>query len=188
MKDFSFKNTLIAQKPLKMRYSLEPNYRKYVKGYGFLSFTKNFGDNYGKKLMDNATKTGIDASKTAFKRVVQKTAEATGDLIGNKTADKITSVDKSKSKTKKDEINEMNETEEIYIPPEKRQQITKNCIEVGDQSGGTYNTSKQIRFKTSMLRSDLCDYNDAYIVAKGDITVQGAQNRDKYNRNLALKK
>ena len=48
-----------------------------------------------KKLMDTAKKTGIDAAKTAFKRVVQKTAETTGDLIGNKTADKITSVGKS---------------------------------------------------------------------------------------------
>ena len=38
-----------------------------------------------------------------------------------------------------------------------------------------------------MLRSDLCDYNDAYIVVKGDITAEGAQNRDKYNRNLVLK-
>ena len=51
--------------------------------------------------MDTATKTGIDAAKTASKRVVQKTAEATRDLIGNKKADKITSVGKSKSKQKK---------------------------------------------------------------------------------------
>ena len=76
-----------------------------------------------RKLMDTATKTGIDAAKTASKRVVQKPAEATGDLIGNKIVDKITSVGKSKSKQKKDEMNEMNEKEEIYIPPEKRQQI-----------------------------------------------------------------
>ena len=76
--------------------------------------------------MDTATKTGIDAAKTASKRVVQKTAEATGDLIGNKIADKITLVGKSKNKQKKDEINEMNETEETYISPEKRQQIINN--------------------------------------------------------------
>ena len=55
---------------------------------------------YGKKLMDTATKTGIDAAKTASKRVVQKTAEATGDLIGNKIADKITSIGKPKKKGK----------------------------------------------------------------------------------------
>ena len=48
--------------------------------------------------MDTATKTGIDAAKTASKRVVQKTAEATGDLIDNKIADKITSVGKLKRK------------------------------------------------------------------------------------------
>ena len=66
-----------------MRYTLQPNSRKYVQGYGFLSFARKIGDKYGKKLMDNVTKTGIDASKTASKRVVQKTAEATRDLIGN---------------------------------------------------------------------------------------------------------
>ena len=70
-----------------MRYSIEPRFRKYAKGYDFVSFAKNFGNKYGKKLMDTATKTGMDAAKIASKRVVQKTAEATGDLIGNKTAD-----------------------------------------------------------------------------------------------------
>ena len=99
-----------------MRYSTEPKFRKYVKGYGFLPFAKKCGDKYGKKLIDTETKTGIDAAKTASKRVVQKTAEATGDLIGNKIADKITSIGISKEKTKE-------KPEEIYIPPEKRQQI-----------------------------------------------------------------
>ena len=64
-----------------MRYSTEPRFRKYVKGYGFLSFAKSSGNNYGKKLMDTVTKTGIDASQTASKRVVQKTVEATRDLM-----------------------------------------------------------------------------------------------------------
>ena len=81
-----------------MRYSTEPRFRKYIKGYGFLLFAKNFGNKYGKKLMDTATKTGMDAAKIASKRVVQKTAEATGYLIGNKIADKITSIGKSKEK------------------------------------------------------------------------------------------
>ena len=67
-----------------MRYSSEPRVRKYVKGYGFLSFSRKFGNKYGKKLMDPATKTGMDAAKSASKRVVQKTAESAGDLIGNK--------------------------------------------------------------------------------------------------------
>ena len=94
----------------------EPKFSKYVKGYGFLLFARKFGDKYGKKLMDTATKTGIDAAKTASKRVVQKTAEATRDLIGNKIADEITSVGKTKGKEKEDE------RQEIYVPPEKRQQ------------------------------------------------------------------
>ena len=67
-----------------MRYSTQPKFRKYVKGHGFLSFARKFCDKYGKKLMDTATETEIDAPKTASKRVVQKTTEAAGDLIGNK--------------------------------------------------------------------------------------------------------
>ena len=57
------------------------------------------------------------------------------------------------------------------IPDKMPRFITKKWIEVHDQSGGAYNTNKKIRFKTSMLRSDLRDYNDAYIVVKGIITV-----------------
>ena len=49
--------------------------------------------------------------------------------------------------------------------------VTKKWIEVYDQSEGNYNVNKEIRIKTSMLRSDLCDFSDAYIVAKGNITV-----------------
>ena len=47
-----------------MRYSIEPKYRRYVQGYGFLPFARKFGDKYGKKLMNTATKTGINATKT----------------------------------------------------------------------------------------------------------------------------
>ena len=81
-----------------MRCSTEPRFRKYVKRYVFLSFARTFGDKYGKKIMDTASKTGIDAAKTTSKRVVQKTADTTGDLIGNKIADKITSTGKAKEK------------------------------------------------------------------------------------------
>ena len=66
-----------------------------------MPFARKLGDKYGKKLMATATKTGKDAAETASKRVVQETAEATGDLIGNKLADKITSLGKPKEKTKK---------------------------------------------------------------------------------------
>ena len=71
-----------------MRYSTEPRFRKYVKGYGFLLFAKKFTNKYGKKLMDTTTKTGIEAAKTVSKIVVQKTAAAAGDLIEINT-DKI---------------------------------------------------------------------------------------------------
>ena len=54
--------------------------------------------------MDTTTKTGIDIAKTASKRVVPKTAEATGDLIGNKIADKITSIGKTKEKQVIDDL------------------------------------------------------------------------------------
>ena len=96
---------------------MEPRFRKYVKGHGFLPFARKFGDKYDKKLMDTATKTGINAAKTTSKKVVQKTAEATRDLIGNKITDKITSVVKLKEKEK------TKKAAEIYIPSEKRQQI-----------------------------------------------------------------
>ena len=100
-----------------MRYSVKPEYRTYVQGYGFLSLARKFGDKYGKKLMNTPTKTGINAAKKfgdkygkhligtakkqgtnfaniAGKKIVEKSAEATGDLIGNKITDKITSLRK----------------------------------------------------------------------------------------------
>ena len=82
-----------------------------------MPFARKCGDKYGKKLMDTATRTGIDAANTVSKRVVQKTTEASGDLTGNKTSDKVTSIGKPKEKEKTKEI------EGIYIPPEKIQQI-----------------------------------------------------------------
>ena len=103
-----------------MRYSTESKYKKYVRGYGFLSFAKKFCYKYGKKLMDTATESGIDATKTASKRVVQKTAGATGNLIRNKIANKITSGRKSKV------VDKRKKEEEIYIPPEKRKQIIED--------------------------------------------------------------
>ena len=106
-----------------MRYSTEPKYRKYVKGYGFLSFARTFWDKYGKKLMDTATKLRIDAAEATSKKVAQKIAKVTGDLTGNKIADKITLVSKRKNEEKEDETNE---TQEIYIPAEKPQQIIDN--------------------------------------------------------------
>ena len=93
-----------------MRYSTEPKFQKYVKGYGFLSFARKCGDKYGKKLIDTATKTGIHAAKTASKRVVQKTAETNGGLIGNKIADKVTSVSKSKEERRRKSRRDLHST------------------------------------------------------------------------------
>ena len=86
----------------------------------------NFNSKYGKKLTDTAIKTGKDFATMAGKKIVHKSAEATGDLVGNKIASKITSMGKPRSKKEKDETNIMEETEEIYIPPEKRKQIIKD--------------------------------------------------------------
>ena len=72
------------------------------------------------------------------------------------------------------------------IPDKVPRFITKKWIEVHDQSGETCSTNKQIRFKTSMLRSDLCDYSDAYIVVKGKITITN-QDNNAYDKKLAFK-
>ena len=73
-----------------------------MKGYGLLLFAKNMGKNlsnkYGQKFLDSAKKSTTDVIKTVSKRSIQKTAQATGDLIGNEIADKITSVSKKSPK------------------------------------------------------------------------------------------
>ena len=117
---------------IKIRYSVETRDRIYVKAYGFLSFAKNMAkslsNKYGQKLLDSAKKSITNAIKFASKRVIQKTAEATGDLIGKTIADKITNVSKKES-TKVLPNNETEEDVEIttpkkrYISPEERKQI-----------------------------------------------------------------
>ena len=108
-----------------MRYSLEPRDRVYVKGYGFMSFARSMSNKYGKKLVDTAKKSATDTIKTASKRAIQKTAEATSELVGNKIADKIKSV--SKKSTKKlstiAEDEELTTPQKRYISPEERQHI-----------------------------------------------------------------
>ena len=101
-----------------MRYSIEPRERRYVKGYGFLSFARNFSDKYSKSLMDKEVDVSEKFAKTAGKKILKEIAKATGDLIGNKIADKITSA----SKKSHDEVN--NEIlKERYISPKDRQKI-----------------------------------------------------------------
>ena len=126
-----------------MRYSLEPHYRRYVQGQGFMSFARNIGDKYGKKLfdksldvgksmkkkygkrkLDNNLSAGKDFAKIAGKKVLTKSAEATGDLIGNKIADRI--IKSAKNKEQKEDDRIMEEAQEIIIPPEKREQIIRD--------------------------------------------------------------
>ena len=126
-----------------MRYSLEPHYRRYVQGQGFMSFARNMGNKYvrkifdksldisksmkkiyGKKILDNSLSAGKDFAEIAGKKVLTKSAEATGDLIGSKIADRITKSAKNKEQKGDDKI--MEETQEIIIPPEKREQIIRN--------------------------------------------------------------
>ena len=95
-----------------MRYSIEPRERRYVKGYGFMSFARNFNDKYSKSLMDKGIDVSKTFAKTAGKRILKKSAEATGDSIGNKIADKITA---------KPITNDV--TNERYISPKERQKI-----------------------------------------------------------------
>ena len=123
--------------------SIEPRERRYVKGYSFMSFARNFGNKYGKKLMntaiktgtnfnskygkeltDTAIKTGKDFATIAGKTTVHKSAEAIGDLIDNKIADKITSASK-KSQNEELQSDEVNNEipKERYISPKERQKI-----------------------------------------------------------------
>ena len=81
-----------------MRYSIETRDRIYVKRYGLLSFTKNIrkslSNKHSQKLLNSTKKFTTDAIITTSKRAIKKTAEKTGDLIGNKIEDKITSISK----------------------------------------------------------------------------------------------
>ena len=126
-----------------MRYSLEPHYRRYVQGQGFMFFARNIGNKYGKKIfdksldvgksmkkkygkkiLDNSLSAGKDFAKIAGKIVLTKSAEATGDLIGNKITDRITKSARNKEQKEDDRI--MEETQEIIIPPEKGEQIIRD--------------------------------------------------------------
>ena len=96
-----------------MHYSIEPRERRYVKGYGFMSFARNFSDKYSKSLMD-LSKT---FAKTAGKKILKETAKASGDLIGTKIADKITAEPHNNDEV----INGI--PKERYISPKERQKI-----------------------------------------------------------------
>ena len=75
------------------------------------------------------------------------------------------------------------------IPKQPIKFRTKNWVEINDDSRGTYNTNSQIKSKTSMLRSSLCDYSDPYILVHGTIKVaaQARYNPDNADKEVAFK-
>ena len=117
-----------------MRYSIEPRERRYVKGYGFLSFARNLGthsikvaknlnNKYDQRLADSAKKSATDAFKIASKRAIQKTAEATEDLVGNTIANKITSISKKPAREPHSHVVSNEIPKKRYISPQERQKI-----------------------------------------------------------------
>ena len=117
-----------------MIYHTNNKYRKYVQGYGFLSFAKRFGNKYSKKIVNKgitaatrfnkskhgkALKKGLKFAKTSGKQILKRTAEFTVNLIGNKIAYEISSLN-NKPQEQPEEIQEQ---QKIIIPPERRQKI-----------------------------------------------------------------
>ena len=134
-----------------MRYSTEPRFRKYVEGYDFLLFAREFGDKYSKKLMDTAAKTGIDAANYFKHKMQFRCVKMEFQKIVNLLYTTFDDKDLPKF-------------------------VTKKWIEVYDQSEKSCNVNKGIGIKKPMLRSDLYDFSDAYIVVKGVITVREPDN------------
>ena len=90
---------------------------------------KNFSGKYSQKRLDHAKQSPIDVFKAPSKRAIQKTAEATGDLNGNKIAIKITKVSRNSQQNNLQTVTNENDTElpkERYVSPEKRQEIIDN--------------------------------------------------------------
>ena len=107
---YTGKNKTTAQKQQTQNNSFN------VEGYIFWSFTRDLSNKYTKQLLDNATKTGLDATKAVTKKVAQKETEAAGEFIGNKIVDKI-----MKLKPAIDESSR--NSEKLVILPQKRQEI-----------------------------------------------------------------
>ena len=121
---------------------------------------KSLSNKYSQKLLDSAKKITADAIKAALKRAIQKTAEATGDLISNKIADRTTSVWtelQSKKKPDKELNNNDDETESVeiatpkrrYISPEERKQIIEELMLV---------PKKYVRIKMDIFQRKITNY------------------------------
>ena len=94
--------------------------------YGRKIFDKSIdvSNKYGRKILDKSMDASKDFAKIARKKVLHKSAEATGEMTVNKVADRITK--SSRNKTQKEDNRKMEETQEILIPPEKREQIIRD--------------------------------------------------------------
>ena len=98
--------------------------------YGKKLFNKSIdvgqkmSNKYGRKILDKSMDADKDFAKIAGKKVLTKSTEATGNLIGNKIADRITKSSRNKERKEDDRI--MEETQELIIPPEKREQIIRD--------------------------------------------------------------
>ena len=88
--------------------------------------SKNLSGKYSQKLLDHAKRSTADALEIISKRAIQKTAEATGDLIGSKITDRITKVSKSSQQNNSEAVTNKHDKEipkERYISPEERQKF-----------------------------------------------------------------
>ena len=107
------------------RYPVQPRERIFVKVYGLLAFAKNSGK-YNQKLVDHTKQSATDALKAVSKRAIQKTAKTTGDLIGDKIANRIAKVSRSSLQNNSETITNEHDKEmpkESDISPEERQNI-----------------------------------------------------------------
>ena len=136
--------------------------------------------------------TKLNALKISSKKVIHKADEATDQFLGNKITDKIVKtksvIDENLRSVKKNNYSTRKErrikTRIIKVEHCKMSKLLndstiskflkkkKKWIEVNDLSSHQYSVNKNIRFKTLMLRSDLCDYSDTYIFVTGAITVE----------------
>ena len=106
-----------------IRYSVQPREQILVIGDGFLSFARKIlSSKYGQNLLDQAKQSATDVLETASKRAIQKTAETTGDLIGNELASKIQEFQKLHHRKIEKQMNK-EILREIYISPKKDKKL-----------------------------------------------------------------
>ena len=164
-------------------------------------FARNLSNKYGKKILNTATKTGLYALKTTSRKVVHKAAEGTGGFkrknlltkLGNQNLCLLKRCFHQK-RGKKYWLNydkyykmELFKISKLFNDSAALTFMTTKWIDVKDLLRCQYSVNKSIRFKTPMVRSDFCDFSDAYFVVKGTITVEGTTDVNKINKKLTSK-